>query len=32
MSGVAFAGWGWPRGTHPEDQVTDGILPRAEAR
>jgi cytochrome c oxidase subunit I+III len=27
MSAVAFGGWGWPRGTHPEDQVTSGILP-----
>jgi cytochrome c oxidase subunit 1 len=24
---VAFAGWGWPRGGHPEDQVTRGRLP-----
>jgi cytochrome c oxidase subunit I+III len=29
---VAFAGWGWPRGTHPEHEVTEGILPRSEAR
>jgi len=32
MSAVAFGGWGWPRGEHPADQVTDGVLPRSEAR
>jgi len=32
ISAVAFAGWGWPRGTKPEDQVTTGRLPSAEAR
>jgi cytochrome c oxidase subunit 1 len=32
LSAIAFAGWGWPRGTHPDDQVVDGILPRSEAR
>jgi cytochrome c oxidase subunit I+III len=29
---VAFAGWGWPRGTDPDHQITRGILPRSEAR
>jgi cytochrome c oxidase subunit I+III len=28
---AAFAGWGWPRGEHPEDQVAPGILPATEA-
>ena len=32
LSIIAFAGWAWPRGTNPEDQITDGILPRSEAR
>jgi hypothetical protein len=32
MSAVAFAGWGWPRGTHPDEIVVDGILPRTSAR
>ena len=27
---IAFAGWGWPRGEHPEKQVTAGRLPRTE--
>jgi len=31
FSVVAFAGWGWPRGTKPEDQVTRGRLPRGAA-
>jgi cytochrome c oxidase subunit 1 len=28
---AAFAGWGWPRGEHPEDAVTEEHLPRPEA-
>jgi cytochrome c oxidase subunit 1 len=28
---IAFAGWGWPRGEHPEKQVTTGRIPRTEA-
>jgi cytochrome c oxidase subunit 1 len=28
---VAFAGWAWPRGEHPDEQVTTGRLPRTEA-
>jgi cytochrome c oxidase subunit 1 len=28
---IAFAGWGWPRGEHPEEQVAPGILPATEA-
>jgi cytochrome c oxidase subunit 1 len=28
---MAFAGWGWPRGEHPEDQLTRGTLPATEA-
>ena len=28
---IAFAGWGWPRGEHPKDQVTTGRIPRSEA-
>jgi cytochrome c oxidase subunit 1 len=28
---ASFAGWGWPRGGHPEEQVTRGKLPRTEA-
>ena len=31
LATVAFAGWGWPRGTKPEDQVTRGRLPRTVA-
>jgi cytochrome c oxidase subunit 1 len=27
---IAFAGWGWPRGEHPEEQVTAGHIPRTE--
>jgi cytochrome c oxidase subunit 1 len=27
----AFAGWGWPRGEHPEEQVDLGTLPSTEA-
>jgi cytochrome c oxidase subunit 1 len=29
---IAFAGWGWPRGTKPEDQITPGRIPATEAR
>jgi cytochrome c oxidase subunit I+III len=32
ISAIAFAGWGWPRGTKPEDQVTTGKLPATEPR
>jgi hypothetical protein len=32
ISAIAFAGWGWPRGTEPEHQVTTGKLPSTEAR
>ncbi|NUP57432.1 MAG: hypothetical protein HOQ19_16505, partial [Gemmatimonadaceae bacterium] len=28
---VAFAGWAWPRGEHPDEQVTAGRVPRTEA-
>jgi hypothetical protein len=28
---IAFAGWAWPRGEHPDEQVTAGRLPRTEA-
>jgi cytochrome c oxidase subunit 1 len=28
---IAFAGWAWPRGTHPEEQVARGRLPATEA-
>jgi cytochrome c oxidase subunit I+III len=28
---IAFAGWGWPRGEHPEKQVTSGRIPATEA-
>jgi cytochrome c oxidase subunit 1 len=27
---IAFAGWGWPRGEHPKQQVTAGRIPRTE--
>jgi cytochrome c oxidase subunit I+III len=27
---AAFAGWGWPRGEHPEEQVAPGIIPATE--
>jgi cytochrome c oxidase subunit I+III len=27
---VAFAGWAWPRGEHPEEQITRGRLPSTE--
>jgi cytochrome c oxidase subunit 1 len=27
FSAVAFAGWGWPRGTKPEDEIAPGRLP-----
>jgi cytochrome c oxidase subunit I+III len=29
---IAFAGWGWPRGTKSEDRITPGRLPATEAR
>ena len=32
MSAIAFAGWGWPRGTKPEHQVTPGRMPATEGR
>ena len=32
ISAVAFAGWGWPRGTDPEHQVVAGRLPSTEPR
>jgi len=32
ISAIAFAGWGWPRETKPEDQVTTGKLPATEPR
>jgi cytochrome c oxidase subunit 1 len=32
ISAIAFAGWGWPRGTKPEHQVTAGTLPSTEGR
>jgi cytochrome c oxidase subunit 1 len=28
---IAFGGWGWPRGTRPEDEVSTGVLSRKEA-
>jgi cytochrome c oxidase subunit 1 len=31
ISAIAFAGWGWPRGTKPEHQVTRGRVPATEA-
>jgi cytochrome c oxidase subunit 1 len=30
LSTIAFAGWGWPRGTKREGLITPGILPRAK--
>jgi hypothetical protein len=27
---IAFAGWGWPRGEHPEDEVSPGKLRLSE--
>jgi cytochrome c oxidase subunit 1 len=27
---VAFAGWGWPRGTDPEHQIASGRVPDTE--
>ena len=32
MSAIAFAGWGWPRGTKPEHEVTPGRMPATEGR
>jgi cytochrome c oxidase subunit I+III len=29
---IAFAGWGWPRGTNPEELVAPGRLPRTGGR
>jgi hypothetical protein len=26
---IAFAGWAWPRGGHPDEQVTAGRIPRS---
>jgi cytochrome c oxidase subunit 1 len=28
MATVAFAGWAWPRGTKPEDEIDPGRLSR----
>jgi cytochrome c oxidase subunit I+III len=30
MGIIAFAGWGWPRGEHPEKQVSAGRIPDTE--
>jgi cytochrome c oxidase subunit I+III len=27
LSTAAFAGWGWPRGTHPDEEIAPGRLP-----
>ena len=27
---IAFAGWAWPRGGHPKEQLTAGRIPRTE--
>ena len=32
ISAIAFAGWGWPRGTKPKHQVTPGRIPATGVR
>jgi cytochrome c oxidase subunit 1 len=32
ISTIAFAGWGWPRGTKPDDEVTVGRVHGGELR
>jgi cytochrome c oxidase subunit 1 len=32
FSTAAFAGWGWPRGTMPEDEITPGRIPDTRGR
>jgi cytochrome c oxidase subunit 1 len=31
LAAAAFAGWGWPHGDKPEDEIKPGKLPRSEA-